>query len=402
MRILVLTPVYPHRGNEVEGLFNEAHALALRDLGVDVTVVLCKPRLPDALARILPRYRKLTGLPRRVDRRGVTVLTARYTHLPGYRLPGITIGSLARSVLRVVEREAPEGFDLIQVHSCWPVGLAAPAIAHRLGRPYVLTLHIEDDPELYATRAGGDLYRRALGEAAAVVAVGSPLLRFLQEQFPPGDLPKVVERIPNGVDPALIRRVREGTRPAGTDGLRIVSVCNLWRVKGVDVNLEALGILRRRGIDAWWYTVVGDGPERAVLERLAARLGIADRVRFVGRMAHEEALREMASADLFSLPSRREAFGIVFLEAMASGLPAVGCLGTGAEDLIREGVTGLLVPPDDPEALATVLERLLADAGRRRELGAAGRLRAQGFTWREMAERYHELYRRVGVFHEAL
>lgn len=388
MHVLVLTPSYPHAGNPAEGLFNREHVRALAAAGVRITVVVTRPWLPYAIARSWRRYRYLADLTRH-DRQGeVEVLTVRYLHLPGYRLPSWTAAACAHSILGAAGGLA---VDLVHAHSAWPAGVAAPAVADALGCPFVVTFHIDDPPGLARSR----LYERMLRGAGALAAVGTPLADALCRRYPGLE----VLRVPNGIAFETIRRATSGAlaaeaseeRPWG----RLVSVANLWPVKGVDFNLKALARLASAGRPWQRYTVVGDGPERPRLESLARQLGIAERVDFRGRLRHEDALREIAAADVFSLPSWQEAFGVVYLEALACGKPAVGCRTQGAEDVIRHRIDGLLVEPRDVGRLAEALDRLLADESYARALGTAGPRRAAGFTWRKNAERYLEIYERL-------
>jgi glycosyltransferase involved in cell wall biosynthesis len=138
-------------------------------------------------------------------------------------------------------------------------------------------------------------------------------------------------------------------------------------------------------IPAATWTVVGDGPERDALERLAAELGVADRVRFRGQLPPREAVAEAQRAGVFVLPSVDEAFGVAYIEAMAGGVPAVGCRGEpGPEEIAAAGGGIVLVPPRDPDALASAIRDVLA---RRGELGAAARATVEAsFTWEHCGE----------------
>ncbi len=131
------------------------------------------------------------------------------------------------------------------------------------------------------------------------------------------------------------------------------------------------------------WEVVGDGPERAALEQQARALGLADRVAFRGQLPPAQARARAQAADLFVLPSIDEAFGVAYVEAMAGGVPAIGCAGEdGPEEIAALGGGLLRVPPRDPAALATVLDRLLRDDAERAALGAAARATVEArFTW---------------------
>lgn len=395
MNVLVITPVYPHSGNPTEGLFNEQHALALTRAGIRVTVVVCKPWLPSRLAWRWKRYRSLSNLPKTEERNGIPILYARYLHVPQYRWPHFTVVSCGRSVENVIrEFSLDETFEVMQVHSAWPVGLAAPTIANALACPFVLTLHIQDDSRLFASGRGATLYKRMLESASAVVSVGRPLKRFVQQLMPSLN-GRSLRVIPNGVDLSAANGEAEKTYGRNQDWGSIISVCNLWPVKGVDFNLRALAHLNQTGICWKRYTVIGDGPEMARLKKLAGELGIGDRVHFTGRLPHQEVLREVAKADIFSLPSWQEAFGVVYLEAMACGKPVIGCRSQGAEDIVRHEKDGILVDPRDIGSLVRAIKRLLIDRQFAHELGLSAMKRARVFTWEQNVKQYVEVYKEV-------
>ena len=123
--------------------------------------------------------------------------------------------------------------------------------------------------------------------------------------------------------------------------------------------------------------VIGKGPEREALEQLADRLGVADRVEFLGALPHERALEEMARGHIHAMPSSHEPFGVAHIEAMAAGLVAIGGAGTGAQDIADAGEGIVLVPPGDETALAREIDRLVADAG-----SGSGSRRPRAPRWR--------------------
>jgi rhamnosyl/mannosyltransferase len=160
--------------------------------------------------------------------------------------------------------------------------------------------------------------------------------------------------------------------------------------KGVDDLIRAMIGMRARLI------VAGDGPERAAWQRLAGELGLGERVVFVGEVKDADLPGLYAAADVFVLPanSRAEAFGQVLLEAMAAGLPCVTTeLGTGTSEVVRDGATGLVVSPRDPDMLRIAITRLLDDPEKRTAMGRAGRTRALAeFTPQILLENVLQVY----------
>src|SRR5208282_1782210 len=159
---------------------------------------------------------------------------------------------------------------------------------------------------------------------------------------------------------------------------------------------RALAVLRPRH-PTLRYSIVGDGPERHALEVLSARLGVADRVDFHGQLEPAAALARARSASVFVMPSTEEAFGTAYIEAMAAGVPAIGCRGEpGPEEIAAAGDGFLLVPPGDIERLTQRIDELLSDPHRLRE--AAQRARATvaaNFTWQRCGEETVAAYRYV-------
>ncbi len=163
---------------------------------------------------------------------------------------------------------------------------------------------------------------------------------------------------------------------------------------GPDLLVEALGLLPA-GAD-YAVTIVGDGGLRPTLQARVGELGLTDKVRFAGRLPNAEVASLLSDLDVFAMPSRREEWGVAAAEASASGLPVVATDVGGIPEIVVDGETGLLVPPEDPASLAKALERLIGDPGLRSRLGAAGRLRIEElYRWDRCVDRMEQVYRRA-------
>jgi len=175
----------------------------------------------------------------------------------------------------------------------------------------------------------------------------------------------------------------------------IVTVAHLEPHKNQGAVIRALAALAGRH-PALRYELIGKGPDRSALAALAARLGIADRVSFAGPMDHDAALERMGRGWVHAMPSVHDAFGVAHVEAMAAGVPAIGGVGTGAEDIAAAGDGMLLVPAGDDAALARAIDRVVSDPAERDRLGAAARSTvAAHFTWERNGERTAAVYRDV-------
>jgi glycosyltransferase involved in cell wall biosynthesis len=227
------------------------------------------------------------------------------------------------------------------------------------------------------------LTRQALARAGAVTATGLRLAEATLAHTPPR---KPVAVIPYGIDLERFAFVPREDRTPVTVG----AVSRLSPEKGLEYLLRAVAALRDRGL-ALHVVLAGDGPSRGELEALARELRLD--VEFLGEVAHEAVPDVLRRLDIFAMPSTWEGFGVSALEASATGLPVVASDVHGIPDVVRDGVTGLLVPPRDVEALADAIARLANDAVLRREMGAAGRAFVEeNYRWQDNAALMERLY----------
>jgi glycosyltransferase involved in cell wall biosynthesis len=287
-----------------------------------------------------------------------------------------------------------EGIDLARHHQVRVLhaNSAAPTqwllpVARRLRLPLLTHLHID-----YLRRSR---YALLLHLADSVIGVS----RQVNEDLIRDGVPKARTRvIYNGIDfarltaqPGTDLRARLGIAP---DAVAIGAVGSLIRRKGHDVLLRAMAQLA--GTPAPHLLVASDGPEREALMRLSHELGISNRTHFLGY--HDPITDLYATCDIMALASRADAFGLVLAEAGFSHLPVVATSVGGIPEVVLDGETGLLVPPDNPDALAHALSRLVDDPALRQRMGEAGRIRAeQVFSAPRMAAEFHVEYDRLAV-----
>ena len=198
--------------------------------------------------------------------------------------------------------------------------------------------------------------------------------------------------IPPGVD------LPPDPRPQPAEQPTLLTISRLEdRYKGHDVMMRALALVRVKVPNVTWV-VIGEGPLRTELEALAGSCGVADAVRFLGSVSDEQRDSWLARAHVFVMPSRLpgggsagEGFGIVYMEAAAHAMPVIAGNVAGALDSVADGVSGLLVDPSDPHAVADAVSALLLDRDLARRLGRAGAERAQRFAWPVIVERVEAL-----------
>jgi L-malate glycosyltransferase len=230
--------------------------------------------------------------------------------------------------------------------------------------------------------------RYALARADHVTATGLRLARATLRYSP---RVKPVTVVPYGVD--IERFTPSARNGARANEVVVGAVARLSQEKGLDDLLRAAATLSSRGVPLR-VVLAGDGPARAKLTRLAVALGIEERVDFRGEIPHGAVSAVLRELDVFVMPSRAEGFGVAALEAQAMELPVVATCVHGIPDVVRDGETGLLVPPGDLDALADAIERLAADAALRAEMGRAGRTFVkERYRWQENAAQMERLYR---------
>ncbi|MBI2383503.1 MAG: glycosyltransferase family 1 protein [Gammaproteobacteria bacterium] len=293
-------------------------------------------------------------------------------------------------------------------------GEAAQAPAAARGIPLVMTFHALGRVRRQH-QAGADRFpdeRFAIEErlargAARVVAECAQDRDDLLNLY--GADPERIDVVPCGFDPAEIgpldRRWARAQLGWDAGAFIVLQLGRLVPRKGVANVIRGVAALRERHrVNARLYVVGGNSeipnevatPEIGRLRRLAAALGVADRVHFVGRRARRVLSLYYSAADVFVTTPWYEPFGITPVEAMACGTPVVGADVGGIRSTVLDGLTGLLVPPEDPAALADSLARLHADPALRARLGEAGRRRANRcFTWKRVAQQMVAVYERA-------
>ena len=285
--------------------------------------------------------------------------------------------------------------DLVHVH-CGE-DLAVLPLARLAARwhhcPLVATVHLSVRHALRPVTARGALLRAAGGAvegwllpgADAVIALTPTTARLLRGGGIPAGRVRI---IPPGYDPALFAKAAADPFP-GLPRPRVAYLGRLAPQKDVGTLLHAFA---RLPADTQ-LLLVGDGPDRAALQRVAQRCG--GRVHFTGFVPHAQVPAVLSHVDLLVLPSLYEDLSSALIEAMAAGLPVVATRVGGTADLVHDGVNGLLVAPRDPAALAAAMGRVLADPAAAARLAAAAGRTAAAYAWPDLARKVLAVYRRV-------
>jgi len=367
VRVLVVAEFYPRAADPVLGIWAHRQAIAARDAGADIRVaVLYRPIPPRADMTWRAARRMLTQPPHAVLD-GLDVDYVPFVSPPRGRSYGSwgawATPSLALYLRTAARRHRPQ---LVHAHNAVPAGDAV----RRAGAPrYVVSVHGGD---VFHTAPRHDAGARAVREAlrgARLVIANSTGIARRSEQLGAGSA-------------TVVRLGTDIPEPVARDPRTLVSVAHLIaRKRHADV-LRAMWLLRDHLPDLR-YVVIGDGPERGPLEALTRELDLGRRVEFTGQLEPAAALERARRAGLFVLPSTDEAFGVAYVEAMAGGLPAIGCRGEpGPEDIAAAGEGLRLVAPGDVEALAAEIEALVGEPRYLADLGERARETvAHSYSW---------------------
>ncbi len=389
MNLLLISNLFPTPVDLERGVFTLQLVRHLQ-AHCRVTVVCPLPWFPSRgpLARV-EAYREYTGIPPSYEIDGITVHACRYPLLP--RVSGRLHARLMRLSLgrQVASLHRREGFDLINSHWIYPDGAASAGVAQALGLAHVPTgLGCDINRDLFDRQKRAQVVA-TLESANEVIVVSNDLKREIEDNEVQA---RSISVIPNGIDfDKFSLRDRSGCRTSlglDDDATAYLFVGRLSEEKGVASLIEAFAQLDDSDPRAVLY-LVGDGPDRGELTDLAARRGIASRVRFVGKVEHAAIPQWMGAADFLCLPSWREGCPNVVLEALGSGRPVLASRVGAIPDVVSKD-SGILFEPRNPDSIKDALER-----ARSREWDAGKIQRSIAhLSWSETARRYAEVFAR--------
>jgi len=369
------------------------------------------------LPKIDGSVRVVFDLSRKLAERGheVYLLTRRFRGTPPFeRIEGVNVvrvgpaktSTLNRALLflnqttRLAELLKKLRFDVIHAHGCVPalVGAVGGLLADI---PLIVTFHghqaIWPKPLRWKRPATLKLQlwleRFILRRADVVVAQSTKIKRLFQALYGPW-IGRKVRIIPNGVDLSLFN-APSGNVKENRGIPTILSVGTLSRIKGFDSLIQAVSIIsQRRRVR---LVIVGGGPQRASLERLAASLGVKGQITFTGWLSSRELYKYYRVADVVVLPTHAEFFNLTLLEAMAMAKPVVSTRVMGPTEIILNGENGLLVEPNNPKQLAEAILSIVANEETARRMGRAGRrLVEERYNLEVVVSQYEEVYRLAG------
>lgn len=374
MKVLYITGMYPNPTYPQKGIFCHEQVKALKKLGVEVDVVV-----PITVYEKEVKQKTWTY-------EGVGIRYVRFFKLPGTGDFHRTGKNLFFSLDRAVDLRK---YDLYHADAPLPAGQAAIIASQKYGKPFVVHGHGldvflgESYKESKNCKKIIDASVEVYEKADAVCGVSQKVLDKIEKRVKLGDRGHVVY---NGVDTDRFRPV-----PHINKKIKLISVGNLIALKGHDLTIKAVQELHEREYPVE-LEIVGRGPLENELKERASGCSY---ISFLGYVPYEEVNQRIANADIFVLPSWYEALGCVYLEAMACGIPPIGCLDNGIDEVIRNGVDGVLVQNKNVVELVRALT-VLMDERERYSIGSAARKTVvKKYTWSHSASKLVEVYKEV-------
>lgn len=387
IKLLTFTSLYPNNEQPTHGIFVENRLRHLLDSGqVESKVVAPVPWFPFSGSHF-GSYGKYAKIPKHERRHGIDIVHPRYPVIPkmGMTVAPFFMALALLPVLRTILKSSP--FDIIDAHYFYPDGVAAVALGKMLNKPVVVTARGTDlnlIPQYLFPRR---MIRWAADNASAIITVCQALKDTLVAM---GVGEKKITPLRNGVDLALFQPPVDRAKlrhELGIQGPALLSVGHLVKRKGHDVVIRALAFLPETTL-----FIAGGGEEDVNLRNLAAQLGVAERVNFLGAIPHDALAKYYGVADVLVLASDREGWANVLLESMACGTAVVASNIWGTPEVVRSPEAGTLVNSITPEDFSRCIRKILTNPPKREET----RRYAETFSWNDTTQG------QIDVFHSLL
>jgi glycosyltransferase involved in cell wall biosynthesis len=383
VRVLVLTTLFPHRPGEKEGNFILDQVRALAEQRADVTVLVARPLNP--LSFLAPINK------RKINLQGYAGERFRPRNASYFSLPRFVLGEKAYDFARaglfpeIRSIAQQDKFDVVHAHG-FLMGYVGVHIGREWGVPSVVTIHgIETDPRFDNTEGKRRKIIEVLENTGRVLLVGSPLLEHCLKYTNRNEFSVV------GNGSTLYPDIQPSQRIPRRKPVRVAAVSNYEESKGFDLLVEAIAHESLR--EKIELVIVGGGAGFKKARERAHELGLEGCIHFTGLLPHREALAEVLAADVFCLPSWREAYGIMYAEAMGLGKFTIGCKGQGPSDFIRHMETGYLLEPGCTGAVAEALRWVIEKPTRAKEIARRGQEYAlHSLTWDANATKLLAIY----------
>ena len=381
MRVLYLTGMYPTKEYPQKGIFCHEQVKALVRLGIEVTVAVPVPFYSLEM--------------KKWEYEGICIIYVPYFKFPKAFCFQNSGKFLSKAIKKYV---SVEEYDIIHAHVALPEGQAAMLLSEEYHIPYIVTIHsldvfMDDDYQHYKNcwkivNSCKNVYKGA----NAVTGVSQKVIdRVCQIE----SLREKSFVVYNGVD---VRKFHPYEGIINESGFRIVSIGNLVPLKGHDITIKAFSRLVKKGYKDLRLTIYGRGYLQQDLKEIVAEEGMEDRIDFKGYVPYDLIAEDLPQYDLFVLPSWFEAIGCVYLEAMASGVLPIGCLGNGIDEVIVHDYNGWLVRPHNIDDVENIIESAINEKASPKYLQMRENAICtvvERYTWEKSSQELVKIYEKI-------
>lgn len=397
MNILVISHMYPNNYNENNGIFIHKQVKALKSSkeNVNIKVISPIPYTPYVLTLLSKKYKGYYSIPKKTVWEGIEVFYPRVVFLPknlNFRSSGKILYKGIKKITSKLYKEFK--FDLIHAHVALPDGYGAIMLNEHFNKPLLTTIHGQDMN--YTVNLDEDFKNKVVHvfeKSNKVIFVSNKLKREAENITGQKNNYAV---IPNGIELNDIVSKKSKSISQEFHGKRyILVVGNLIKTKGIDYAIKAFSNIHNDYEDLN-LVIIGRGIERENLEKLAFENGVADKVIFKGALPHNIVMEYMKNCYIFVLPSYKEGFGVVYIEAMAHEKLVIGCKGEGIEDVIENFKDGILMEPRNLEDLTNKMKYVLENDSIRKDIERNAKIKVETkYTWTQSANSLYSEYLRL-------
>lgn len=384
--------MYPNKYNPNFGIFVKKQVESLTKLDIKITVLAPIPLVFPFLKYLSPKWNNYSLIPKVETVDNIKVIHTKYIAIPSGLLKQYWAYSnyfLFKKM--IIELNKKEKIDIVHVQGSAPDDYAGYLISKKLNIPYIQTLH--GDALLYLSTKGKRFSRSkiAIEKADVIIAVSSKIEEKIYELT---NRKNNIFKVLNGYTPFNIDEMPSNNYNTNNTIINILFAGYLIPRKGCNFLIEAFSKIHSKYKNLR-LQIAGDGVEYSSLKESTIKLGIEDKVTFLGNLEHKKLLVIMSQCYVFVMPSWAEAFGVVYLEAMSMKKPVIGTFGEGIGDLIEDYKNGLLVEPKSVDSIVEKLTTLLENKEFRDQLAESGYKSIKKLTWKFNAQQVRNIYNKL-------
>lgn len=386
MKILAVSHMFPNNQQPCYGVFVKERLKHIAKY-VDLTIVAPVPYFP--LSSLVKKYHGTDKIAFKEQNDKLTVWHPRFFIIPKYFkwLDGYTYFYFLKNFFK--RKIMKSNADILDFHWVYPDAFAGIRWAKKYGKKIIITVRGNESICYFENSLRKKMLIKTLRKADHVISVSNDLKQKIVNEY--GVLEHNVTTVGNGIDKEKFYFINKekAKKQCGLTkkGKYIISLCRLSHEKGLNYLLEAFSRLTEENV---FLIIVGDGPLRDELRIMADKLEIADKVKFVGEIKHEDARKWYNAADIYCLPSLWEGCPNTIIESIACGTPVVSTNVGGIPDLVNND-SGVLVPAGNVEALRNALVEALSKKWDYEKISAIG----QSNSWDNVADKVIDVYKKV-------